>query len=129
MCPNALWVLQPSLPCMPQTARLVYRCVFLCGKTHQVWTPSHHITVPSFPHKVHKRKKMELRRHWKSGLPLHFLYMAHLVIRVVGMLIALSCNLAKFHISVKSYKALIVQSKLQSYISSLSFQSDICLTK
>lgn len=119
--PNTLWASLPFLSCMPQTgiASLVYRCVAQCGKTIHTRTISHHITVPSFPQKVQYTSE----RKWKSVIPLYFSYMAHLVIRVARTLITSSCNLAPFHISVKPYKALIVQSRLQSYITALSFQS------
>ena len=67
---------------------------------------------------------MELRHQQKSALPLHFFYMAHLVIRVPRMLIALSCNLAHFHFSLKSYKTIIMWHELQcctSFLYNISY--------
>lgn len=124
-----------AYPAVRAADRLAYRCELLCGKKKKNNPPR----LDPFPPHNHTLISSEGTQARENGIAavtgnqslpfFHFLEKlctAHLVIRVVRTLIASSCNLGEFHISVKPYKAVIVQSKLQSYIISLSFQSGIC---
>lgn len=101
VCPNALWVSKTFLSYMPQRgiARLAYRCVLLCGKPT---TPGAIPTTWLQPHfliRYTSKGKWNCSVTGNQSSPSIFFCMAHLVITVVKMLTALSCNLAKFHIS------------------------------